>query len=96
MGANALFNLLQRSDLLMIAEGLDVFKVQVPYALAGRTLAESAIRRKTGCNVIGIDVDGRTLVNPPPETEIPEAGEIVLIGTPAGETEFLRLFSGKN
>ncbi len=95
MGANALFNLLQRSDLLMIAEGLDVFKVQVPPALAGKTLSESAIRRKTGCSVIGIDTDGRTLANPPPETKIPEAGQIVLIGTPAGETEFLRLFASK-
>lgn len=96
MGANSLFNLLQRSDLLMIAEGLDVFKVQVPPALAGKTLSESAIRRKTGCSIIGIDARGRTLANPPPETRIPKSGEIVLIGTPAGETEFLRLFSSEN
>ena len=39
MGANAIFNLLHRTDILLLAEGLDVFKVQVPTALAGKTLA---------------------------------------------------------
>ena len=92
MGANALFNLLQRSDLLMIAEGLDVFKLPVPKHLAGKTLADVDIRQKTGCSVIGIDSrDGKT-TSPSPLSVLPSDGEIVLIGTPAGETEFLRLF----
>ena len=33
MGANAIFNLLQRSDVLMVAEGLSVFKVKMPASL---------------------------------------------------------------
>jgi voltage-gated potassium channel len=92
MGANALFNLLQRSDLLMIAEGLDVFKVQVPKALAGKTLAEADFRTRTNCSVIGIDSHDKTMTNPGPDSVLPAKGEIVLIGTPAGEAEFLRLF----
>jgi Trk K+ transport system NAD-binding subunit len=93
MGANALFNLLQRSDLLMIAEGLDVFKVPVPAQLAGKTLAEADLRHKTGCSVIGIDSHEKTMTNPSPDSVLPGEGEIVLIGTPAGETEFLKLFT---
>jgi Trk K+ transport system NAD-binding subunit len=92
MGANALFNLLQRSDLLMIAEGLDVFKVRVPHQLAGKTIAEAAIRQKTGCSVIGIDLDEHTIPSPEPDAILPPEGEIVLIGTPAGEMEFLKQF----
>jgi Trk K+ transport system NAD-binding subunit len=92
MGANALFNLLQRSDLLMIAEGLYVFKIPVPKVLAGKTLAEANIRHQTGCSVIGIDSDEQTMTNPSPESILPEDAEMVVIGTPAGETEFLRLF----
>jgi len=95
MGSNSLFNLLQRSDLLMIAEGLDVFKMQVPKELEGKTIAEANIRQRTTCSVIGIDDDEETMTNPGPESVLPTGGEIVLIGTPAGETEFLRLFSGK-
>lgn len=93
MGANALFNLLHRSDLLMIAEGLDVFKVPVPSSLAGKTIAEANIRHRTTCSVIGIDDHDKTMTNPGPESTFPEGGEIVLIGTPSGEAEFLRLFA---
>ena len=92
MGSNALFNLLQRSDLLMIAEGLDVFKVPVPAELAGKTLTEANIRQRTRCSVIGIDSNNTTMTNPGPESILPLEGEIVLIGTPAGEAEFLELY----
>lgn len=92
MGANALFNLLHRSDLLMVAEGLDVFKVTVPRELAGKTLAEANIRHRTQCSVIGIDSNDQTQTNPGPDSLLPHDGEIVLIGTPEGETEFLRQF----
>jgi Trk K+ transport system NAD-binding subunit len=92
MGSNALFNLLQRSDLLMIAEGLDVFKVPIPKELAGKTLAETNIRERTNCSVIGIDSQDKTMTNPEPAAVLPEVGEIVLIGSPASEAEFLKLF----
>ncbi|MCX2980654.1 potassium channel protein [Halieaceae bacterium IMCC14734] len=92
MGSNALFNLLQRSDLLMIAEGLDVFKVPVPKGLAGKSLLEASFREATNCSVIGIDTDDETITGVGPDTILPETGEIVLIGTPQGETEFLRLY----
>lgn len=95
MGANALFNLMQRSDLLMVAEGLDVFKVPVPAELAGKTLTESNIREQTNCTVIGIDTKDKTTTNPSPDSILPEEGEIVLIGTPESETTFLKLFGSK-
>lgn len=95
MGANALFNLLRRSDLLMLAEGLDVFKVPVPKTLVGKTIAEANIRHLTSCSVIGIDENEKTVTNPGPNSVIPTDGEIVLIGTPSGEAEFLRTFGSQ-
>lgn len=92
MGSNALFNLLQRSDLLMVAEGLDVFKVTVPAELAGKTLAEANFRQTTNCSLIGIAQGETTTTNPGPDTILPEAAEMVLIGTPAAEVEFLKLY----
>ncbi|MFT5505674.1 MAG: voltage-gated potassium channel [Gammaproteobacteria bacterium] len=94
MGSNAFFNLLQRSDLLMIAEGLDVFKVPVPKELAGKSLAEANLRQRTQCSIIGIDSEDETRINPSPESLLPTDGEIVLIGTPAAEAEYLKLFPG--
>ncbi|HIE86389.1 MAG: NAD-binding protein [bacterium] len=92
LGANALFNLLHRVDLLMVAEGLDVFKVPVPEELVGKTLAEADLRQRTNCSVIGIDSHDKTTTNPGPDSRLPEEGEIVLIGTPESETEFLKLY----
>ena len=92
LGANALFNLLHRVDLLMVAEGLGVFKVPVPEELVGKTLAEADLRQRTNCSVIGIDSHDKTTTNPEPDFRLPEEGEIVLIGTPESETEFLKLY----
>ena len=92
MGANALFNLLKRSDLLMVAEGLNVFKLAMPQSLAGRTLVETDIRHKTGCTVIGIDTGHSTTTYPDPTIALPAESEIVLIGTADGESRFLREF----
>jgi len=92
MGSNSLFNLLQRSDLLMIAEGLDVFKTPVPKELAGKSIAEANIRQRTKCSIIGIDNHEGTMTNPSPDTVLPVEGELVLVGTPSGESEFFKLF----
>lgn len=96
MGSNSLFNLLKRCDLLMIAEGLDVFKMPVPDELVGISLGDANIRSKTSCSVIGIDVRNKTLTNPSPNEVFPAGGEIILIGTPEGEAAFLKLYPTKN
>ena len=92
MGANSLFNLLKRSDLLMVAEGLDVFKLPVPASLAGLALKDARIREKTECTLVGIDQDGETLTDPSSDTVIPTEGEIILIGGVEGEKRFFAEF----
>ena len=89
MGANAIFNLLHRSDVLLLAEGLDVFKVPVPASLAGKTLANSSLRKETGCSVIAIDTRNGAQVNPHPGTTLPSNAEIILIGSVESERRFL-------
>ena len=94
LAANALFNLLHRVDLLMVAEGLGVFKVPVPEDLVGQTLTEANLRQRTNCSVIGIDSHDKTktMTNPRPDFVLSEDSEIVLIGTPASEMKFLNLY----
>ena len=92
MGANAIFNLLQRSDVLLLAEGLDVFKVPVPASLAGKTLADCSLRKETGCSVIAIESGDGTQVNPHPGTTLPPDGEIILIGSVESERRFLNRY----
>ncbi len=91
MGANAIFNLLRRSDVLLLAEGLDVFKVNVPPSLAGKTLTEGAVRQRTGCSVIAINSKEGLQVNPGPDTTLPASGEMFVIGTDESQLRFLDL-----
>ena len=88
IGANALFNSLHRSDLLMIDEGLDVFKMPIPKDLANKTLAEANFRKYTLCSVIGIDVNNVTDINLRPESVLPMGGEVILIGTREAQAKF--------
>ncbi|MCC9167529.1 potassium channel family protein [Pontibacter harenae] len=92
MGANTIFNLLKRSDILMVAEGLNLIKVKVPERLARHTISQSSIRQETGCTIIAIRQENEQLINPDPNTELPAEAEIILIGTVEAEERFFRLY----
>ncbi len=94
MGANAVYNLLERDDLVMIAEGLDVFRRPVPRDLVGQPLRSCGIREKTSCSVIAIESEGEVFVNPEPNMVLPSGAnaELILIGSTEGERLFLREF----
>ncbi len=92
MGANSIFNELRGSDTLLLAEGVNVFPVRVPSSLAGRTIADCAIRAETGCTIIAVEVDGQRAINPPPATPLPAGAEMILVGTLDAEEEFLKRF----
>ncbi len=96
MGANIIFNLLKHSDILMVAEGLNIFRIELPEHLEGRSLVESEIRERSGCSVIAIqrEIDGRDthLIHLDP-TELLQAGdELVLIGNIESEETFLKTY----
>jgi Trk K+ transport system NAD-binding subunit len=92
MGANTIFNLLDRSDILMITEGLDVFRINLPTSLAGKTLANSGIREKTGCNVVAIVGENGIQFDLDPNMPLPAGTEIILIGSVAAENRFLDIY----
>jgi Trk K+ transport system NAD-binding subunit len=92
MGANAVMNLLQHTKILMVAEGLDLFTMHVPPELAGRPIAESSIRERTGCSVVAIRTERGVEVVPDPSEKLPADAEIVLIGTVDAQDRFLELY----
>jgi Trk K+ transport system NAD-binding subunit len=93
IGANAIFNILERNDIVVIAEGLNVFTVKTPQELVGKSLIESSIRQQTGCNVLSIKKDGKQFINPEPDFEIPATCELVMIGTNEDEIQFMEKFN---
>ena len=88
MGANTIFNLLNRAEILMVTEGLDVFSQKTPKSLVGVKLSDCKIREKTGCSIVAIKGDAGTVITPSPEHQFSEEGEIILIGDEAAEKSF--------
>lgn len=93
MGANKIFNILKPDEMLMPTEGLNVFKARVTASLTDKTLAESQIRRKTGCNLIATRSDDSYNINPDPTVKLKKNEELILIGTAEAEKEFKNVFS---
>ena len=92
LGANSIVNLLKRGNILLVAEGVDVFKVHIPPSLAGKTIAASRVREDSGCSIIGVSTGESTAINPDPATVLPAKSDIVLIGTAEAEDKFFERF----
>ncbi len=93
MGASAAMNYLKRGSMLMIAEGLDVFRMRVPAPMVGRTIAEAKVRERTGCNVVALRTPDGTRITPDPFEPLPPDTEIILIGTDDAQRLFIDTFT---
>jgi Trk K+ transport system NAD-binding subunit len=93
LAANTILNLLKPDDVLMLAEGLNVFRAGMHSSLIGKSLVESQVRMKTGCSVIAINHDGEIVSNPDPSVRFSEKDELIMIGTDDAEKRFLEMYS---
>jgi Trk K+ transport system NAD-binding subunit len=93
MAASAIFNLLKPDDLLMLAEGLNIFRVVMPPSYVDKTLAESQIRSQTGCNVVAVCDPETMCVNPNPSYRFSDNNELILIGGDEAESRFFKIHS---
>ena len=92
MGANSIFNLLKKGNILMVAEGVDVFKVDVPAKLSGKKISESTVREKSGCSIIALASGDDIKINPEPSTRMDKGQSIILIGNVESENKFFAQF----
>lgn len=91
--ANAVFNFHKKHKIIMLSEGVDIFTSKVPARLIGSNLKHSHIRQNTGCNVIAIKQDGKTIVNPDPNIRLNENAVLILIGKRESEDLFLKNYN---
>lgn len=92
MGANLILNLLRATDHLLLAEGVTLFPSTVPATMAGRRIADCAVRSSTGSTIIAIEHAGERVLNPGPDEILPANGILWLVGTLESEEAFLRVF----
>jgi Trk K+ transport system NAD-binding subunit len=91
-GSAAIWNHFRGDETLLVAQGLNVFRTPVPKELAGRTLAEAHVYRRTECNVVAIERDGTIEGNPDPHAPMPANCELILVGTDTAEAKFSDVF----
>ncbi len=93
MGAAAMFNLIKRSRIVSVAEGLDVFRLEVPESLDTKNIQESGVREHTGCTIVAVrDDDGSLQINPRPHFALKQGQEMILVGSIESENKFLEKF----
>ncbi len=92
LGANTIINLLLPNRIMMLAEGLNVFRVSVHESFAGKSLAEIPLRQQTGCSVIAIAKGDNLHINPGPSMILGTDDEMVLIGTGEAEKRLMDIY----
>ncbi|MTV24162.1 potassium channel protein [Nitriliruptoraceae bacterium ZYF776] len=89
LGATAMWNAMGHTHRLLVAEGLEIFRVPVPEVLRGRPLSECEIGERTGVQVVAIAQHGHLEPLPAPSRPLPTAGDLVLIGDDEAEGRFV-------
>lgn len=91
-GATTISNLLRKVDILMVAEGLHVFRIDTPTELQGQSLAACGIREETGCTVIAVGRGEHFEGSPEPAAILTAEDDLVLIGDEASESRFMERY----
>ncbi|MEX0876353.1 MAG: NAD-binding protein [Phycisphaerales bacterium] len=92
IGASSIFNLLQKSRVVTVTQGLDIFRVKVPQEIAGKKIAESGIREQTGCTIIGYRDQDQLHPNPGAMTVLEKGHELVMIGDWESRNKFFKKY----
>ncbi|MFH0813711.1 MAG: NAD-binding protein [Pseudomonadota bacterium] len=92
LGVDAVLSFLGKQHIIMVVEGLTLFRVETPRPLASVTLAQASIRQETGCSVVAVKSDGKLVINPDPFVPIMRGSEMILIGTYEAERQFFRTY----
>jgi Trk K+ transport system NAD-binding subunit len=89
LAANTIFNLLISDKVLMLSEGLNIFRVKTHPSLVNKTLRENKVREETGCTIIAIQRGEQMRLNPDPDQRLAASDDIILIGTGEAEKLFI-------
>lgn len=92
LGATTMFNLLRPTANVSVAEGLDMFRIQAPASLDGKTIAGCGVREQSGSTILAVGGENGLQVNPPADTVLKAGQQLVLVGNAESERAFLKRF----
>ena len=92
LGMEAILSILEGKEFIMLGEGVDLFSVELPKSLHGKTLAETGIGERTGLNVIAIQHNGTVRSNMSASTVLDKGAELLMFGSRKQRQEFVEVF----
>jgi Trk K+ transport system NAD-binding subunit len=81
LGVEAVMSLLEGHPPVLLGEGVELFSIEVPDALAGRLLRDSEIGSRTGMSVVALEHEGRLITELVADTVLPKGGELLMLGS---------------
>lgn len=88
MVTTTIMNLLQPQQILMLSEGLNVFRVGLNPKLENKDLVHIQVRETTGCSIVAVKRGNALMINPDPTIVLERGDELVLIGSAESEKLF--------
>jgi Trk K+ transport system NAD-binding subunit len=88
MVTTTIMNLMQPQQILMLSEGLNVFRVGLNSNLENKALLDIQVRETTGCSIVAVKRKDELIINPDPEIILERGDELVLIGSAESEKMF--------
>ena len=81
IGAESIVSYLQKRELIVIGEGIDLFVVKVPKSLTGKNLGETRIGSDLGLTVIAIQKNEAIITNPSADAVLETGSELLMVGS---------------
>jgi Trk K+ transport system NAD-binding subunit len=92
LGVESVMSLLRGDELVLLGEGVELFSIAVPPALAGRRLADSGIGSATGMSVVALDRAGTLETRLAGETILDKGAVLLMLGSLEQRRKFASLF----
>lgn len=87
-----ILNLLNPEKLLVVSEGLNIFRSVLNRALVNKPLHDLRIREESGCSIVAVKREDRMIINPEPSTVLQKGDELILIGTAEAEKKYTKSY----
>ncbi len=92
LGVETLMSLVNQRELVVLGEDINLFYMDVPSSLCGKSIAGAEIGTRCGLHVIAVQENGQLLTNPPTDMPLPAGAELVALGTADQRERFAESF----
>lgn len=92
LSIEAALSIIRGKELTLLGQQVEIYSLDLPAQLRGKTLAESAIGARTGLTVIAIERNGDVTTSPTASTTLEKGSILIVLGDTDQRREFVRVY----